>query len=49
MFLAEDNKKLGSVIENEESNFLNLMKFLDDIKEMMAYKQDSTKSREKSD
>ena len=48
MFLAEDNKKLGSVIENEESNFLNLMKFLDDIKEMMAYKQDSTKSREKA-
>ena len=48
MFLAEDNKKLGSVTENEESNFLNLMKFLDDIKEMMAYKQDSTKSREKA-
>ena len=48
MFLAEDNKKLGSVIENEESNFLNLMKFLDDIKEMMTYKQDSTKSREKA-
>ena len=48
MFLAEDSKKLGSVIENEESNFLNLMKFLDDIKEMMAYKQDSTKSREKA-
>ena len=48
MFLAEDNKKLGSATENEESNFLNLMKFLDDIKEMMAYKQDSTKSREKA-
>ena len=48
MLLAEDNKKLGSVIENEENNFLNLMKFLDDIKEMMAYKQDSTKSREKA-
>ncbi len=48
MFLAEDNKKLGSVTENEESNFLNLMKFLDDIKEMMAYKQDSTNSREKA-
>ena len=48
MFLAEDNKKLDSVTENEEINFLNLMKFLDDIKEMMAYKQDSTKSREKA-
>ena len=48
MFLAEDNKKLDSATENEESNFLNLMKFLDDIKEMMAYKQDSTKSREKA-
>ena len=48
MFLAEDNKKLDSVTVNEERNFLNLMKFLDDIKEMMAYKQDSTKSREKA-